>query len=605
MKSFDKALYEGTVLAVGKILAKYNAFAQSVIMKDVGKEIIGYLKRQELWFEEDGSLQDLNRTVDLFLSHGFAEDLKVEPAEKGDYYIWKGLFLLKAYKELQDATGSPFISCPMNLCLSHLCAERGKFFQLHDKTFDMDKGITVSNWELVESNPVIGDDFDPLVIENARLYEIAEERANNLEKAQKELKKYAAELELAKQQAEAQALELKKQAKALEAERRAALKAAESRAQFLSSMSHEIRTPMNGVIAMASLLSSTELSEEQKELVSTINSSGDTLLGIINDILDLSKIEAGKLVLEEETFSTRDLMMEISQVFETQAHFRKLDFCKEISDEMPDWVVGDAKRIKQVLYNLLGNAMKFTPAGSVTLKLHSEELEPKLHEYTIAISDTGIGISAEQLESIFDPFTQQADPKTDKSDGNGTGLGLCITKQLLESMNGSISVKSNPGEGSCFTIKLRLRDGDPRVVQEQADGVRSKTEEIRSDLRVLLAEDNPVNQRITQLILEKTNCSLTIVPNGKEALEVHREDPFDVILMDCKMPVMDGFQTTRELRSWEKREKRLRCPVIAMTAHAMKGDSQRCIESGMDDYLTKPLRPEHLLRAVRRWQNSQ
>ncbi len=387
MKDFDKVLYEGTVLAVGKILSKYNVFAQGMIMRDMGSELVKYLGRHGFWFEEDGSLQDLNRTVELFLSQGFAENLKVESAEHGDNYIWKGLYLLSAYKELQDATGNPFISCPMNLCLSHLCDERGKYFKLHDKTFDMENQITVSNWELVDRQSVDTSGFDPLVIENARLYEIAEERADRLQKAQDELKEYAIELEKAKNEAEAHAKALEKKAEELAAARKEADAAAAVRARFLADMSHEIRTPMNGVIGLASLLSESDLSSSQRELVDIINSSGTTLLGIINDVLDLSKIEAGKMVINEGIFNLVDLANKVKHVFEMQAKSRNLNFECVISPAIPLSVIGDHKRIEQVLYNLVGNAMKFTHSGSVRMELERCEGSNHIDEYQITISD--------------------------------------------------------------------------------------------------------------------------------------------------------------------------------------------------------------------------
>ena len=204
MQNFDKALYEGTLVALGKILSKYNAFAQGSILKDSGRDLLTYLTRHGFEFEETGSISDLGKVVELFLKNGFARELVVTPADKGDNYIWSDLFLLDAYKELQDCTDNPFLSCPLNLCLYYLADRHNKFMKLHEKTFDMEKRLTISKWELIDKEPIAECGFDPLVIENARLVELAEERANRLEKAQRELEQYAADLAMAKERAERQ-----------------------------------------------------------------------------------------------------------------------------------------------------------------------------------------------------------------------------------------------------------------------------------------------------------------------------------------------------------------------------------------------------------------
>ncbi|CAK0745281.1 two-component system, sensor histidine kinase and response regulator [Gammaproteobacteria bacterium] len=372
-----------------------------------------------------------------------------------------------------------------------------------------------------------------------------------------------------------------------------------AKSEFLANMSHEIRTPMNAIIGFSNLALGLNLATKVRSYLNKILVSAKALLGILNDILDYSKVEAGRLELDTTSFMLKEVLKNVINLFNVQASEKGLVLTVEIAQEVPNSLVGDPLRLGQVLINLIGNAIKFTSLGAVHVKVEVADVEPGFATLCFSIQDTGIGMSEDQIKCLFRPFTQ-ADSSITRRFG-GTGLGLAISQRLVRLMGGAIMINSVPGQGSEFNFKLRLAISEeksasstvtvPSIVREPSAAIRGA--------RILLVEDNEINQQVAREILEHWGFSVIIADDGEQALmALERSISFDLVLMDIQMPVMDGLEATRRIR---RNERFHALPVIAMTAAVLVKDRTECLESGMNDHIAKPILPEQLLRVLERW----
>jgi PAS domain S-box-containing protein len=417
------------------------------------------------------------------------------------------------------------------------------------------------------------------------------------------------------------AQELEQKNEELEKALSAAREAARMKSRFLANMSHEIRTPMNGVLGMTDFLLATSLAPEQQEYAESIKRSADSLLALLDDILDLSRMEAGKLRLDHVDFALQSTMAETTSMFALQAHAKGLEFRSTIGPDFPEAVVGDPGRLRQVLTNLLANAIKFTERGTVGLRAEIAGQTGDSIRLKFTVQDSGIGIPADEQGRLFDTFTQVDESNTRKY--GGIGLGLAISKQLVELLGGEIGLESEAGKGSKFWFtatfgksakprtKAPVRPTPiPRVTAaksqtgtaqraEAAAPTSTHSSALESSMRILLAEDNEINQRITLRLLQKLGLAADAVVNGREAVEALERRKYDLVLMDCQMPDMDGYEATAVIRSREGASRHQ--TICALTANAMDGDRERCLAAGMDDYISKPVGLEKLRAALDRW----
>ena len=371
-----------------------------------------------------------------------------------------------------------------------------------------------------------------------------------------------------------------------------ALEATRAKSEFLATMSHEIRTPMNGIIGLTYLALQRECPAAIADYLAKIDVTAKTLLRIINDILDFSKVESGKMDFEEIPFNLSEVLDNTLQMFTHAVREKGLSLRFDVGEGVPQSLVGDPTRLGQILLNLVGNAMKFTHEGSVTLFVRCVETDQQTVTLGFAVRDTGIGIPADKLPSLFQPFIQ-ADMSVSRRYG-GTGLGLAIARVLVQHMGWTIHVRSVVGKGSTFSFTLRFRR--PAAVLKEAESTApGNTPAPLNGLRVLLAEDNDINQIVATEILKMKGIAVDVASNGLEAVDMARSGAYDVILMDIQMPELDGIEATRRIRAFLPD-----IPIIAMTAHTMKGDAEKCLEAGMQDHIAMPIDPETLFAALQR-----
>lgn len=390
--------------------------------------------------------------------------------------------------------------------------------------------------------------------------------------------------------------------KAMEAARMRAEKADKYKSRFLANMSHEIRTPLNAIIGFAEVFDRRNLNTEQREYLQNITSSGSMLLKLIGDILDLSKIEEGKLSLDMESFNLKEVLASDLLPYKYNANKKGLNFTLRFDDNLPAYIIGDSSKIKQVIINLIGNALKFTKQGGITINISEVNREDISDETTIkfAVSDSGIGIPLEKQKTIFETFTQ-ADASIGKEFG-GSGLGLSIVKQLVELLGGKINITSpgnqsdEGGAGSSFWFILKFKI-DKYKNQVHRKAPKEEIVKFEKELRILVAEDNPMNQALAEVILKRMGCAVTFAENGEEAVDLFLNNTYDLIFMDVQMPLMNGYQATELIRNKYKSE----TPVIGLTANVYKDDVEKCLKSGMNDYLGKPYSESQMYQIIKKW----
>ena len=358
---------------------------------------------------------------------------------------------------------------------------------------------------------------------------------------------------------------------------------------FLANMSHEIRTPLSGIMGLLSLMQKTNLNKKQKKYLSAIDTSSKTLLTVINDILDLAKIEEGEITLIKKDFNIKNTIDQIYDLFSGKCIDKNLMFTNDFLTKMPTSVLGDQARLNQVIYNLVSNAIKFTSIGFVKMTTDFKYKDNSIGEFQITIEDSGIGIPSNKIKEIFSPFKQIEDYEKRKFEG--TGLGLSIAQKMITLMNGKISVKSTEGQGASFTLSIPLKYSNEEKVSEHINTEKTSLKNIK----ILMAEDNPINQLMATEMLSQEAATVTVVENGLEAVKILENEKFDIILMDMQMPIMSGYEAMKRIR---ENKNTTNNKIIALTAHVNENELKKCMESGADDYVSKPFEIEHLKKQI-------
>jgi PAS domain S-box-containing protein len=444
---------------------------------------------------------------------------------------------------------------------------------------------------------IIRDITERKRIEEA-LYRAKDELEHRVRERTSQLQKAKEELEAANEELRAQLVVHEKLERELIKAKEAAEAATEAKASFMANMSHELRTPMNAVIGYTSLLLDDNLNAEQKEFIEGIRSSGESMMALISDILDFSRAEKEKITLEHRPLSLRHCVKEALDMVALEADEKGLKLDHAFSYEVPDTIIGDHGRLRQILVNLLNNAVKFTDKGVISVSVSSRAVEGVRRQIFFSVKDTGIGIPQDKMTNIFEPFTQLESTISRKRDG--VGLGLAITKNLVELMGGTIWAESTPGQGTTFHVmieakavpcqRLNFADADESSVMESFPEKKA--------LRILIAEANPSNKKVLVEMLKRMGYRSDAVADGREVIQALQRLPYDLILMDVKMPEMDGITATRVIRKlWPNGPR-----IVGITAYALKGDREKCLEAGMDDYISKPIKMNELAEMLRKYQ---